>query len=132
MWRYVYGFVAGAGLAVAVPAITQTITFQKWQDMGKYVGQLAEKVNTHTAEIAALKADHALMIGDTANIISNYDAKLRFELALVCDYNSKVPTWQGVLLGLKPIALGSLVCPPAGSKFYQPNYISKDGPPIPE
>ncbi len=115
-------------LLLPIIAPAQAITKMNQETKALQVEVAALKV-----EVASLKAQHALMIQDTANIISNVDARLRYDLVLACEYNKKVDTWKGVLIGLTPIPIpANLPCPAMPVKVYPPYWISKDGPPIPQ
>jgi len=107
--------------AASVCGTNSPVTATKWQDF-------ATVINQQTACIHELQASLLLSQRDIANIISAYDNKLRRELAIVCAYNAKVPDWLTALPGMEKLPTDDLVCPPAGSKFYKIQYISKDAP----
>jgi len=121
-------------LLVAMPVGAQT-TFSKWQDMGQYVGQQTVKLNEHTAQIAALRAEVDVLKSDMSLVIGRYDALLRAIVINVCASNKVMADnqWATTLIGLKPIPLTGHTCPtdPATTKYYVPSYLSPSGPPIP-
>lgn len=126
-------FVGGVAVAAS------PVTFLRWQDMATYVGQLTTRVNEHTADIAALEAEVAtlkatqdLMWKDQQNTMVAYDVLLRAINVQVCNYNSKVDGWKGILLGLEKIPMNAdATCFPAGTRYYNPIFLSPDGPPVP-
>lgn len=115
-------------LAFVLPAGAQ-VTFSKWQDMGAYVGQQTTKLNTHTDQIAALQAKITALETQAAkdkqdiqNLIASHNVNVQYFLVRACDYNARVAGWAGVLAGLQPIPLGSLQCPPDGTRYYIPYF----------
>ena len=121
-------------LLVAMPVGAQ-VTFSKWQDMGQYVGKQTEKLNTHTDQIAAMRAEVDVLKSDMGLAIGRYDALLRAIVINVCASNKLITDngWATTLIGLTPIELPGHTCPadPATTKYYVPSYLSPSGPPIP-
>lgn len=117
-------------LATAAPAFAQ-VTFGKWQDMGAYIGRQTEKLNTHTDEIAALKAENATLKSDLSLVIGRYDTLLRYLVIQACLNNEKIAVINTVFDWVKPFPLGNHECPPPGTRFYIPGYLSPTGPMIP-
>ena len=122
-------WLAAGLIAVAPIAWSQTrITFE---DLYAYVVQVANVLIAEDAKIRALETQVAVLTSDMGIVVGAHDRLLRAVVIRVCDYNSKVAGWSGTLTGLEPIPLGSIECPPAGSKWYIPYYIGPGGPPIP-
>lgn len=117
--------VVGLALAlVAVAASAQTITLRKWQDMGALVDRQSQAINAIKTEVATLKSDTGLLI-------QRYDLTLRMLVIHACAHNEKVAAINLVFNWVQPIPLGNHVCPPPGSRYYIPSYLSPTGPQIP-
>lgn len=128
-------------MLASLPAGAQ-VTFERWQDMGQYVGRQTEKLNQHTDQIAALEAKVATLEAAKASVekdlglvIWRYDALLRAIVINVCASNKLMAdnAWATALAGLKPIPLPGHTCPTdaASARYYVPGYLSPNGPPIP-
>lgn len=131
------GFVLGVLVALAGTAAAQ-VTISRWQDLQPYIAAQTDKLNAHTSQIAALEAriadleaKNAVLTSDVGLIIGRYDMLLRYLIIQACYANSKLDTWGAALAGLQPFPLGTHECPPAGSRFYIPGYLSPSGPAIP-
>jgi hypothetical protein len=127
--------------ALAAPAGAQT-TFNRWQDMGQYVGQQTVKLNENTAKVAALESENAALktkvdtlTSDMGLVINRYDMLLRAIVIHVCATNKLMAdnAWAAKLTGMTPIPLPGHECPedPLTAKYYVPIYLSPIGPPIP-
>lgn len=126
---------AAAVLALALassPAGAQ-VTFERWQDVGRYAGQQTEKLNAHTDQLAALTAKLATVEQDLGLVIQRYDMLLRAIVVQVCASNKAMAdnAWAAKLAGLEPIPLAGHTCPPLPARYYVPGYLSPSGPPIP-
>jgi len=126
-------------MLASLPAGAQ-VTFERWQDMGQYVGRQTEKLNQHTDQIAALEAKVAALEAskttvekDLGLVIQRYDMLLRAIVIQVCASNKAMAdnAWAAKLAGLEPIPLAGHDCPPLPARYYVPGYLSPDGPPIP-
>lgn len=128
-------------MLASLPAGAQ-VTFERWQDMGQYVGRQTEKLNQHTDQIAALEAKVAALEAskttvekDLGLVIWRYDALLRAIVINVCASNKLMADneWAAKLAGLQPIPLPGHTCPTdaASARYYVPGYLSPSGPPIP-
>lgn len=62
---------AAVALSTALPAAGQ-VKVQRWQDLQPYIAQQTTKLNTHTDEIAALKAENATLKSDMGLVIGRY------------------------------------------------------------
>lgn len=120
----IVGLLAAIVGLLAASAQAQTITLRKWQDMGALVDRQSKAINELKGEVSALKLDQSL-------IIQRYDMTLRMLVIHACAHNEKVAAMNVVFDWIKPIPLGSHTCPPPGSLFYIPGYLSAGGPPIP-
>ncbi len=126
-------------MLASLPAGAQ-VTFERWQDMGQYVGRQTEKLNQHTDQIAALEAKVAALEAskttvekDLGLVIQRYDMLLRAIVIQVCASNKAMAdnAWAAKLAGLEPIPLTGHTCPPLPARYYVPGYLSPSGPPIP-
>jgi hypothetical protein len=119
---------------VSLPAGAQ-VTFQKWQDVGVYAGQQTVKLNTHTDQIAALRTEIDVLTSDMGLVIQRYDTLLRAIINNVCASNKLIVdnNWAATLIGLRPIGIAGHVCPGDAetARYYVPQYLSPNGPPIP-
>lgn len=130
----------------SLPAGAQ-VTFERWQDMGQYVGRQTEKLNQHTDQLAAMQAKIAALeaskaesdakvaslTSDLGLVIGRYDMLLRAIVIQVCASNKAMAdnAWAAKLAGLEPIPLTGHTCPPLPARYYVPGYLSPSGPPIP-
>lgn len=117
-------------LSTALPAAGQ-VKVQRWQDLQPYIAQQTTKLNTHTDEIAALKAENATLKSDMGLVIGRYDMLLRYLVIQACATNAKIDTINSVFNWVQPFALGTNECPPADTRYYVPTYLSASGPLIP-
>ena len=101
-----------------------TVTLQKWQDMAPLIDRQSKWINKLRAENETLKSDLSLVIG-------RYDMLLRYLVVQACASNAKIASINVVLPWVKPFPLGSHECPPEGTRYYIPSYLSAAGPPIP-
>lgn len=129
--------IAALLLAVCLPAGAQ-VTFQRWQDMGAYVGKQTEKLNQHTDEIAALKARIAALEAQDAknrenisHIIAHSDVMVRYAVELECNFNKNITGVVAMFSWVKPFELGDIPCPQPGDRYYLPYYLSPSGPVLP-
>lgn len=105
----------------AAPA--PSVTLNKWQDMAPLVDRQSKWINKLRAENDALRADLGIMVW-------KHDVLLRYLLVHACATNKQIATINTVLPWVKPFPLGSMECPPEGSRFYLPSYASAN-PPVP-
>ena len=109
----------------------------EWQEFAKTINQQTACIHELQGKIVKLEAGHTKLQQNVSDIVVHYDTKLRFELGMICDYNSKIEAWKVAFLAINlpivasPISIGTLTCPTVGSKFYQPQYMNVNGPPIP-
>lgn len=131
-----------AALAFAGAVSAQTVTIDRWQDMGPLLDRQSKKINEHTAQLAALEAKVAALEASKASVekdlglvIWRYDALLRAIVINVCASNKLMADneWAAKLAGLQPIPLPGHTCPTdaASARYYVPGYLSPNGPPIP-
>lgn len=131
-----------AALAFAGAVSAQTVTIDRWQDMGPLLDRQSKKINEHTAQLAALEAKVAALEASKASVekdlglvIWRYDALLRAIVINVCASNKLMAdnAWAAKLAGLQPIPLPGHTCPTdaASARYYVPGYLSPSGPPIP-
>jgi len=131
-----------AALAFAGVVSAQTVTIDRWQDMGPLLDRQSKKINEHTAQLAALEAKVAALEASKASVekdlglvIWRYDALLRAIVINVCASNKLMADneWAAKLAGLQPIPLPGHTCPTdaASARYYVPGYLSPSGPPIP-
>ena len=136
-----------AALAFAGGVSAQTVTIDRWQDMGPLLDRQSKKINEHTAQLAALEAKvaaleaartaaeakAATLESDVGLIITRYDMLLRAIVIQVCASNKAMAdnAWAAKLAGLEPIPLTGHTCPPLPARYYVPGYLSPSGPPIP-
>lgn len=136
-----------AALAFAGAVSAQTVTIDRWQDMGPLLDRQSKKINEHTAQVAALAAKVAALeaakadaeakvttlTSDMGLVIQRYDTLLRAIVINVCASNKAMAdnAWAAKLAGLQPIPLGDHACPPLPARYYVPGYLSPSGPPIP-
>lgn len=129
-------------LAFAGAVSAQTVTIDRWQDMGPLLDRQSKKINEHTAQltalearVAALEASKATIEKDLGLVIWRYDALLRAIVINVCASNKLMAEneWAAKLAGLQPIPLPGHTCPTdaASARYYVPGYLSPSGPPIP-
>jgi len=107
----------------AAPA-APTVTLNKWQDMAPLVDRQSKWINKLRAENETLKSDLSL-------VVQRYDMLLRYLVVQACASNAKIASINVVLPWVKPFPLGSHECPPEGTRYYIPSYLSAAGPPIP-
>ena len=120
-----------AVMLTAFAAQAQTITLKKWQDMGALVDRQSQAINTLKAEVATLKTETATLKSDVSLIIGRYDMLLRYLVVQACGTNAKVTQINAVFNWVQPLPLGNHECPPEGTRYYIPGYLSASGPPIP-
>ncbi len=134
--------IAALALAFAGGVAAQTVTLDKWQDMGPLLDRQSKKINEHTAQVAAMqaaldaqKAEVAVLTSDMGLVIQRYDTLLRAIINNVCASNKLIVdnNWAATLIGLKPIGIAGHVCPGDAetARYYVPQYLSPNGPPIP-
>lgn len=113
----------------------QTVTIDRWQDMGPLLDRQSKKINEHTAQVAVMREEINTLKSDMGLVIQRYDMLLRAIIVQVCASNKLITdnSWATTLTGLKPIALPGHTCPtdPMTAKYYVPQYLSPSGPPIP-
>lgn len=124
------GLLAGAALAQTAtttpepPASTApTVTLNKWQDLAPLVDRQSKWINKLRAENETLRSDLGIMVW-------KHDVLLRYLVIQACASNEKITQINSVFSWVKPFPLGSLECPPTGSRFYLPSYAS-GVPPVP-
>jgi hypothetical protein len=127
--------IAALALAFAGGVAAQTVTLDKWQDMGPLLDRQSKKINEHTAQVAALQAEVEVLTSDMGLVIQRYDTLLRAIINNVCASNKLIVdnNWAATLIGLKPIGIAGHVCPGDAetARYYVPQYLSPNGPPIP-
>jgi hypothetical protein len=120
--------------------MAQSVTITKWQDLQPYIAAQTNKLNAHTDEIAALRAELdaekakvAVLTEDIGKIITRFDISLRMYVILACNTNRQIEAagWGAVLVGIRPLPVTGLECPPLDANFYVPAYLSPSGPPVP-
>lgn len=124
-------FAALSLLAFVASAAVAQVQVNRWQDLAPYVAQQTEKLNAHTDELAELRAENATLKSDLGLVIGRYDTLLRYLIIHACLTNEKIATINSVFNWVQPFPLGNHECPPAGSRFYIPSFLSPDGPLIP-
>ena len=127
--------IAVLALAFAGGVAAQTVTLDKWQDMGPLLDRQSKKINEHTAQVTALRAEIDVLTRDMGLVIQRYDMLLRAIVNNVCASNKLIVenNWAATLIGLKPIQITGHVCPGDAetARYYVPQYLSPNGPPIP-
>jgi hypothetical protein len=137
--------IAAFALAFAGGVAAQTVTLDKWQDLGPLLDRQSKKINEHTAlvtamqaKIVALEAEKAkidVLTSDMGLVIQRYDTLLRAIINNVCASNKLIVdnNWAATLIGLRPIGIAGHVCPGDAetARYYVPQYLSPNGPPIP-
>lgn len=88
------------------------------QSVGELRGQVADLTTRLVAAEAQIEKDKA----NVQNLIVSHNVNVQYFLVRACDYNARVAGWAGVLAGLQPIPLGSLQCPPDGTRYYIPYF----------
>lgn len=118
-------------VAIFSSATQAQVQVNRWQDLQPYIAAQTGKLNTHTDEIAALQAENARLTSDLGLVIQRYDMLLRYLIIQACASNAKIESINSVFNWVQPFPLGSHECPPAGSRFYIPGFLSAGGPPVP-
>jgi hypothetical protein len=121
--------------AFAGSIAAQTVTLDRWQDMGPLLDRQSKKINEHSAQVAAMQAEINVLKTDMGLVIQRYDTLLRAIVVNVCMSNKIMADnqWAATLIGLKPIGIAGHTCPAdlEAARYYVPSYLSADGPPIP-
>lgn len=118
-------------VALFSSATQAQVQVNRWQDFAPYIAQQTEKLNAHTDEIDALKAENETLRSDLGLVVGRYDMLLRYLIIHACLTNEKIATINSVFNWVQPFPLGNHECPPPGSRFYIPSYLSPTGPLIP-
>lgn len=88
------------------------------QQVSALQGQTADL----TTRLAAAETTITKLKTDVANLITSHNVNVFYFLVRACDFNRRAATWSGVLVGLQPIPLGGMACPPDNTRFYVPYF----------